>query len=303
MTTVLETPTEPAPPPRRQLSVKPELASGTAVVALRVLYALSALMIWALVYTLLLGALSEARAQNVMYSQFRQQLAAETAPLGGSIGSGEPVALLSISKLDIRDVVVEGTSASDLLRGPGHRADSPLPGEVGVSVFYGRGATFGAPFRNITRLKPGDKITIVDGAGSFLYVVQDLRRAGSPLPQPLSAGTSRVTLATAAGSGWRAGWAPSAPFYVDATMVGTATAEPGGRVGSVPSDETLMANDTGALASLVRWLQLFALVGAITAWTYSRWGRWQTWLVGVPTVMAALWIVSETAVKLLPNVL
>jgi sortase A len=86
-------------------------------------------------------------------------------------------------------------------------------------------------------------------------------------------------------------------------MVGTAAAEPGGRVAAVPTDEKLMASDTGALGSLVRWLQLFALVAALTAWAYSRWGRWQTWLVGVPTLMASLWIVSETAVRLLPNVL
>jgi sortase A len=71
----------------------------------------------------------------------------------------------------------------------------------------------------------------------------------------------------------------------------------------VPADEKLLASDTGALESLVRWLQLFAVVAALMAWAYSRWGRWQTWLVGVPTLMAVLWIVSETAVKLLPNVL
>jgi sortase A len=277
--------------------------AGSASIGLRVLYAFSALMIWAVVYTLLLGALQETRAQSVMYAQFRQQLASEVAPIGGAIKSGEPVAILEIPRLGVLEVVVEGTSGTDLLRGPGHRADSPLPGEVGVSVVYGRGATFGGPFRRLANLRPGDKVTAIDGAGLFHYVVQDIRRAGSPLPQPVSAETSRLTLATASGQGWRAGWAPSAPLYVDATMVGPAAGEPGGRVGTVPADEKLMASDTGAMASLVRWLQLLIVVVAATAWAYFRWGRWQAWLVGLPTVMAALWIVSETAVKLLPNVL
>jgi sortase A len=86
-------------------------------------------------------------------------------------------------------------------------------------------------------------------------------------------------------------------------MVGTASNEPGGRIAAVPADEKLMASDTSVLASLVRWLQLFVVVAVATAWAYFRWGRWQAWLAGLPTLMAALWIVSETAVKLLPNVL
>jgi len=39
------------------------------------------------------------------------------------------------------------------------------------------------------------------------------------------------------------------------------------------------------------------------AWAFERWGRWQTWLVGAPLVLAALWGVSETAVQLLPNLM
>ncbi len=280
-----------------------ESASGATVIALRTLYAISGLMIWALVYALLFGALQETRSQNVLYSQFRQQLAEETAPAGGAIGSAKPVALLEIPNLGVRDVVVEGTSASDLLLGPGHRADSPLPGEIGVSVLYGRGATFGAPFRRLVKLRPGDSITMVDGIGTFHYVVDDIRHAGSLLPKPLSAGSSRLTLASVSGTGWRADWAPSSPFYVDATMRGTALAEPGGRVAEVSPTDKLMASDTGALSPLVRWLQLFGLVAVGAAWMYSRWGRWQTWLVAVPTLGAVLWLVSETAVKLLPNVL
>ena len=293
-------------PPRASRSSRRAAAapsSGAAIIVLRILYAFAALMIWFVVYALVFGAVQESRSQSVLYAQFRQQLAAGVAPSGGLIKAGKPVALLEIPRLGIHDVVVEGTSPGTLLLGPGHRADSPLPGEVGVSVVYGRGATFGAPFGHLVNLHQGDAIDIIDAVGTFHYVVDDVRRAGSPLPVPLAATGSRLTLASATGAGLRATVAPSAPFYVDATMHGGALAEPGGRVASVPSSNKVMGVDGGAFASLVRWLQLLFLMTVAAGWLYTRWGRWQTWLVAVPAVGAALWLVTETAFRLLPNLL
>jgi sortase A len=278
-------------------------SSTTVVVALRTLYVLAGLMIWAVLYSLVLGAVQEARSQNVLYAQFRQQLAAGTAPVGGFIKPGKPVALLEIPQLGIRDVVVEGTSSGNLLLGPGHRADSPLPGEIGASVIYGRGATFGAPFGRLAKLRPGDPITVTDAVGTFHYVVDDIRRNGSPLPAPLTGTAARLTLASGTASGWRSVLAPSAPVYVDATMQGAALAEPGGRVGTVAASDKLMGVDGSAIGSLVRWLQLLGLAAIATALMYTRWGRWETWIVAVPTVGAALWLVTETAMRLLPNAL
>jgi sortase A len=260
-------------------------------------------MIWFLVYALIFGAVQESRSQNVLYSKFRQELAGGVAPAGGPIKPGQPVALLEIPRLGTRDVVVEGTSPGNLMLGPGHRADSPLPGEVGISVVYGRGATFGAPFGRLSKLRPNDPITVTDGAGTFHYVVADVRRAGSPLPVPLTGTASRLTLASAAGVGWRSVLAPSAPIYVDATMQGEALAEPGGHVASVADADKLMSVDGSALASLVRWLQLLGLTAIAAALLHTRWGRWETWIVAIPTVGAALWLVTETAFRLLPNVL
>jgi sortase A len=292
-------------PPRSRRLPKParsEPSSVTAVV-LVTMYAFAGLMIWAVAYALVFGAIQETRSQTVLYAQFRQQLADGTAPAGGLIKSGEPVAYLRIPRFGIHDVVVEGTSPRDLMLGPGHRADSPLPGEVGVSVLYGRGATFGAPFGELVKLSAGDSITVTDGAGTFTYIVDDVRRAGSPLPAPLAPGGSRITLASATGSGWHAHIAPSQPFYVDATLQGKALGDPAGRVSSVPSSNKLMGGDGSALASLTHWLELLIATGVLAAWVFTRWGRWQTWLVAVPAVLAVLWLVTETAFRLLPNVL
>jgi sortase A len=295
--------------PAKHGATRTKIAPSTSnsTVAIRVLYGFSALMMWALLYALVFGALQETRSQTVMYAKFRQELApgsaGAVAPIGAPIRPGQPVALLEIPRIGLRDIVVEGTSSGDLLKGPGHREDSPLPGEVGVSVVYGRAATFGAPFGRLEKLHPGDPITVIDGAGTFQYTVKDVRRAGDPLPQPIGATGSRLTLASAAANGWRAVLAPSAPLYVDADMQGTATAEPGGRPAVVPGSEKLMGVDTGALNSLVHWLVLLILSGSAAAWAFARWGRWQTWIVAAPTVLACLWLVSETAMRLLPNAL
>ena len=304
MTTAVLAPPAVEPPVAQKSShraVAP--SSGAAVIVLRCLYALAALMIWFVVYALVFGAVQESRSQSVLYAQFRQQLAEGTAPGGGAIKPGSPVAVLDIPRLGMHDVVVEGTSPGNLLLGPGHRADSPLPGEVGVSVLYGRAATFGAPFGQLMKLRPGDPITVTDGVGTFTYVVEDVRRTGSPLLPPLTGSASRLTLGSATGVGWRSILAPSVPVYVDAALQGNALAEPGGRVASVGAADKLMGIDGGALAPLVRWLQLLALAAIGSAVLHTRWGRWESWIVAVPTIGAALWIVTETAFRLLPNAL
>ena len=49
-------------------------------------------------------------------------------------------------------VVVEGTTPGEPDAGPGHLRDTPLPGQAGVSVVFGRRATFGAPFASLPQL-------------------------------------------------------------------------------------------------------------------------------------------------------
>ena len=43
------------------------------------------------------------------------------------------------------------------------------------------------------------------------------------------------------------------------------------------------------------------LVTAGLSWAYTRWTAWQVWLVGVPSVLALLWLVTSYAILLLPN--
>jgi sortase A len=85
---------------------------------------------------------------------------------------GDAIARLVIPAIGVSEYVVEGTDTGDLRKGPGHYPDTPLPGEPGTTAIAGHRTTYGAPFRNIDDLKPGQVIRIDMPDGTFVYRVQ-----------------------------------------------------------------------------------------------------------------------------------
>ena len=75
---------------------------------------------------------------------------------------------LSIPKIDLAAVVVEGTNRHSLLLGPGHMKDTPAPGEIGNSVITAHRDTF---FRHIYELQKGDEILVQRNGKTFHYAV------------------------------------------------------------------------------------------------------------------------------------
>jgi sortase A len=292
---------------RRQRGPRPPLPVGV-LMTVWVLAGLSGLAIWFLFYAFSLSGFGEESAQHALYAQLRSEIAQEVAPpFGGNkpsddIGLGSPVAMLRVPQAGIKEVVLEGTTAGVLEQGPGLLADSPLPGQPGVSEILGRQTMFGGPFRHLDLLQAGDPIQVTTGEGTFRYVVDDLRYSGQPIPTPPTV-SSRMILITAAGSGWHGAGSPNQVLYVDASLRGNPAGSAPGLPTAVPANQTLMQGDPSVLFPLVLWLQLLLLTVCAMAWVRSRWGGWQTWLVGVPVILAVLWVVSETAFQLLPNLL
>jgi sortase A len=264
----------------------------------------SILSVWFVLFALVLSSSQERHSQRVLYSQFREQLSLQTAPIGGTITPGAPVALLNSAALGLHDaVVVEGTAAVDLMHGPGHCRNSPLPGQAGISVIYGRQSLFGGPFGTIANAQQGDEITVTTGQGVMKYKVERVRHVGDPFSPALADGAGRLTLATAEASGWRNGWAPTRGVYVDAALQGKAVDTPAGRPTAVPKAEQAMRGDVGSLYLLVLWMALAIVAAVGVTWAQDRWGRIETWLVGMPVILAALWGISQTVSQLLPNLM
>ena len=237
--------------------------SLAAAIMVRVFLGFSLLSLWVLVYGFAFSGIQESRNQAVLYSKLRQELSEATAPLGGIITAGTPVMLLDARSAGLRNVVVvEGTTSTDLTNGPGHVATTPLPGQAGISVLMGRSVTFGAPFRHIVGMHPGDLMHITTGQGEFTYRVDQVRVAGDA-QAPLVMRQSRLTLVTATGSGWRNGWAPQVTVFVDASLQsGTVQQYPPGRQTVLPDPARPLRGDPAALVPLVLWLQGLLIVAA-----------------------------------------
>jgi sortase A len=276
------------------------------MVAFASISALGGIAIFLLVYALGFSALQEQRSQHQLYASFRGVLAPASpiAPrIGGVIPPGSPIALINSASAGLHNVVViEGTSSSDLLKGPGHLRDSPLPGQVGQSLIMGKSVTADGPFRHITSLTKGDTITVTTGQKTFTFSVLDERTGGDPLPA-VPTGGALLTLATSTGSGFWGHFAPSHVVYVDALLQGTPVATPSGRPVAVPIAELPGRSDPGAWPYLIFWLQGLIVSGVASVWAWLRWGRWQTWLVAAPILLGVMWGISEEAMRLIPNLL
>lgn len=85
---------------------------------------------------------------------------------------GEPLGRIEIPRLGKRFVFVSGVSAAELKKGPGHYHTTALPGEHGTIGIAGHRTTHAAPFRNIDRLRPGDRISVRMPYGRFAYEVE-----------------------------------------------------------------------------------------------------------------------------------
>lgn len=273
-------------------------------------------------YLLFLTPIEQDADQDVLYSQLRGPIAEGVPPYAGAdvsedgtierqvppiyddnedelIPAGAPVAVLSIPRLGLTQVIVEGTSSGDLMSGPGHRRDTVLPGQKGVSLVYGRSMTYGGPFQNIAGLRRGDVVRVVTFQGTFDYKVEGVRRDGDPLPDiaPVTKGGSRLTMVTTEGAN---PFQPERTVFVDALLRGKA--QPAAtHPAIIPPEEKALAVDRPALLNLVLWLQALVLVVLALAWARIRWGRWETHLVGLPVALAVLWYTYESMARLLPN--
>lgn len=281
-------------------------APGGLLITVWSVSALGLLALFMVVYALGFSALEEQRSQHQAYAAFRGVLSPSSpfAPrIGGVIPPGTPVALIDAPEASLQNaVVLEGTSSSDLLKGPGHLRDTALPGQLGQSIVMGKSVTAGGPFSHLTDLHVGDSFTVTTGQGVLHYSVLDLRTGGSPLPAMPASG-SLLTLATSAGSGWLGSVAPSHVVYVDAALEGKAVATPAGRPIAVPVAELPSRTDPGAWPYLVFWLQGLILAAAGSVWAWLRWGRWQTWLIGVPITLGVVWGLATVAMRLIPNLM
>lgn len=249
-------PGSPPPMPRRMPAMvrEPRQYTSRELLTRNVLIAATVIIFGFFGNLFVLSHLQHEVSQQQLSNQFREQLALATAPVSEGdqdlilLPNGAPVAMLSIPDLGISEVVVEGTDSASLKKGPGHRRDTVLPGQAGVSVIMARAAAYGGPFGHIQSLQPGTRLSVITGQGYHVYSVIGVRYAGDPGPAEPAEGVGRLVLETARGGPYT----PDGVLRVDAQLVSTSKTAPGqeesmlAQVSSVVNSSTPSASGTAS---------------------------------------------------------
>ena len=252
-----------------------------------------------------IGALQFTRNQKTLYDDFRSQLANATAPVGqvdannNFVAMGAPVSLLNFPRLKDNFVVVEGTTSSALMAGPGHRRDTVLPGQVGTSIIFGRRAAYGGAFAPLLKLRKGDLIVTTTGQGRATYKVTEILASGEKSLATTAPG--RLTLVTAAGSPY----VPQGLVVVNADLISKAFDRGPmymSYVNLLPAERAMQGQSSNWVAVLLlAQALLLATVGIV--WLYFRQGRLVAWVIGLPVLLAIGVALSNQVAGLLPNLM
>jgi sortase A len=166
-----------------------------------------AYVLHALVFT----NITNERAQGALRDQWDQQVRA--APQHDPIHAtppGDSIALIEFvrpgsKRALVHDgalVVVEGVSADNLVKGPGHYPNTALPGQRGNFAIAGHRTTHGAPFFHLDAVRAGDRILVTDRSGTRHTYAVKRRRVVMPTAawvvgkNPLGRGKPTLTLTT-----------------------------------------------------------------------------------------------------------
>jgi sortase A len=300
---------KPGKAPDKPPAARPKASRGSDNVVRSVGVALTLLAVAVLGfvgYLYFLSGVQEARAQTTLYARLQGELSQGIAPTGPVIPGhpatpaslravpGDPVAMLDIPAIHLSNTVaVEGTSPENLTLGPGHLRDTPLPGQAGISVIFGRRATFGGPFGNLPELSKGDLITTTTSQGQARYEV--IAVSDSSKPVPFSELPNQLLLVTADSR-----IAPAHYVEVEAKLL-TSPQPESGYLPAVGSSEAALGRDYYTLIPAMAWaiaLAAAALLGSLLA---GRWARWPAWIVAIPVILAIVWNLYQSLSALLPN--
>lgn len=277
------------------------------LVAGRTLVALGAASLIFLGQLFIISHVQYESAQFKANETFRFELANGTAPVGqvdmngNLLSQGTPVAVLMIEKIEVQEIVLEGTSSAVTIDGPGHRRDTVLPGQAGISVIYGRQSAYSGVFSRLGELEVGDKIEAITGQGESSYTVSNIRRAGDDATNQLGDSMGRLTLVSTSGL----------PFFatdvlrVEATLDGDPKPTPNRVIPNraIAENENALASNMDALTPLIFLTQFLIVLLLAISWLSRKWGKVQSWVAGAPAIIFFGGIWSSQIIQLLPNLL
>ncbi|MFH9199129.1 class E sortase [Streptomyces anulatus] len=93
------------------------------------------------------------------------------APAPAPYRDGKPFATMRIPRFgaDWEWPVLENTAVTTLQKGLGHYSGTASPGDTGNFAVAGHRRTYGDPFKDFPKLRPGDAVVVNDGTTWFTY--------------------------------------------------------------------------------------------------------------------------------------
>jgi sortase A len=181
-----ETGGEPATPsaPGRHRQARPVSAGDTVRLVLRgvgqTLITFGLVVLLFVVYEVYVTNYFSHREQAKVHQALEKEWAKGKNPLLAlpdgklpALPTGQGIANLYIPRLgrDYAWTIVQGVSADDLSRGPGHYPQSALPGQIGDFAVAGHRVGKGEPFLNLDQLRPGDAVIVQTESMWYVYRV------------------------------------------------------------------------------------------------------------------------------------
>jgi sortase A len=260
--------------------------------------ALLVLLLGLFVYANVFTPMSEDRAQALLEKGFAPALLNGVAPVGYPIESGTPVALIEIKDINFRRVVVEGTRAEELAKGPGHLVGSAIPGQPGTSAILGRSSRYGSAFARLDELKAGQEVTVTTAQGEHTYEVVDSTVRSANDSAAFTGERNMLLLITGVG-----GASPDQRLVVRALL--TSPVFPAGTAATEVQTTTAELGLEGSTKSpmqLALWLFLLMILLVLTILLTEKTGKRVTWLIAIPLITVALFQVWHHATLMYPSI-
>lgn len=110
---------------------------------------------------------------TLTFDQRQEHLSAEMKSGTPTIESGEAVAILQATDIDLNVVVIEDVTVENLRGAPARVTASAMPGDAGVSVIFGHRRAYGGPFERVGALVKGQSIVVQTRSGGPItrYIV------------------------------------------------------------------------------------------------------------------------------------
>jgi len=233
---------------------------------------------------------------------------------------GQPIGIIEIESIGLKKTIIEGVTRDALRSGPGRYPSTSYPGQPGNSAIAGHRTTYGAPFFNMDKIKPGELIKVTTLQGVFFYEVEAQNQSGEELGYFIVSPNQTEVLAnkdydTLTLTGCHPKYSAAQRIIVTAKLT-TAPApksDPKPVSADVNNDDSQIATAEEEFTESLGWQSeetqptvLWALLTtllAILVWIVANnWKRWPVYLAGAPVVLTSLYFCFLHLEKLIPAV-